>query len=59
MCPHPVVTGSALHRYHPGRELFVVVGSAELLERMTANDRQARRYSALRTRLLRETGREL
>lgn len=30
------------------RELFVVVGSAELLERMTANDRQARRYSALR-----------
>ena len=41
------------------RELFVVVGSAELLERMTANDRQARRYSALRTRLLRETGREL
>ena len=40
------------------RELFIAVGSAELLERMTANDRQARRYSALRTRLLRETGLE-
>ena len=38
------------------RELFIVVGSGELLERMTANDRQARRYSALRTRLLRELG---
>ena len=36
------------------RELLVVVGSGELLAQMTANDRQARRYSALRTRLLRE-----
>ncbi len=40
------------------RELFIMVGSGELLAQMTANDRQARRYSALRTRLLRETGRE-
>ena len=40
------------------RELFIVVGSDELLTRMAANDRQARRYSALRTRLLRETGLE-
>lgn len=38
------------------RELFVVVGDGELMARMTANDRQARRYSALRTRLLRELG---
>ena len=38
------------------RELFVAVGSGELLTQMTANDRQARRYCALRTRLLREVG---
>ncbi len=37
------------------RELFIVVGSGELLAQMTANDRQTRRYSALRARLLRET----
>ena len=36
------------------RELFIVVGSDELLAKMTANDRQTRRYSALRTRLIRE-----
>ena len=40
------------------RELFIMVGSGELLAQMTANDRQTRRYSALRTRLLRETGQE-
>ena len=34
------------------KELFVVVGSDELLAQMTANDKQTRRYSALRTRLL-------
>ncbi len=38
------------------RELFIVVGSDELLAKMVANDRHARRYSALRTRLLMETG---
>jgi exodeoxyribonuclease V alpha subunit len=38
------------------RELFIVVGSDELLAKMVANDRHTRRYSALRTRLLRETG---
>lgn len=38
------------------RELFILVGSGELVAQMTANDRQTRRYSALRTRLLRETG---
>ena len=37
------------------RELFIVVGSEELLAQMTANDKQTRRYSALRTRLLMET----
>lgn len=36
------------------RELFVVVGSDELLAKMVANDRQTRRYTALRTRLLME-----
>ena len=36
------------------RELFIVVGSDELLAKMVANDRQTRRYSALRTRLIRE-----
>ncbi len=36
------------------RELFIVVGDGSLLAQMTANDRQARRYSALRTRLLAE-----
>ncbi len=40
------------------RELFILVGDGELMARMVANDRQMRRYSALRTRLLRETGRE-
>ena len=30
----------------------------ELMAQMVANDRQTRRYSALRTRLLRETGQE-
>ena len=34
------------------RELFVVVGSEELIAQMTENNRQTRRYSALRTRLL-------
>ncbi len=38
------------------RELFIVVGSDELLAQMTANDKQTRRYSALRTRLLLELG---
>ena len=36
------------------RELFIVVGSDDLIAQMTANDRQTRRYSALRTRLLGE-----
>ena len=36
------------------RELFIVVGSEELIAQMTANDKQTRRYSALRTRLLME-----
>ena len=40
------------------RELFILVGSGELMAQMVANDRQTRRYSALRTRLLRETGLE-
>lgn len=40
------------------RELFILVGDGELMARMVANDRQTRRYSALRTRLLRETGRD-
>ncbi len=40
------------------RELFILVGDGELMARMVANDRQARRYSALRTRLLQETGME-
>ena len=40
------------------RELFILVGSGELMAQMVANDRQTRRYSALRTRLLRETGQE-
>ncbi len=38
------------------RELFILVGDGELLARMVANDRHTRRYSALRTRLLRESG---
>ena len=36
------------------RELFIVVGSEELIAQMVANDRQTRRYSALRTRLMME-----
>ena len=36
------------------RELFIVVGSEELIAQMVANDRQTRRYSALRTRLIME-----
>ena len=36
------------------KELFIVVGSEELIAQMTANDKQTRRYSALRTRLLTE-----
>jgi len=38
------------------KELFIVVGSEELLDRMVENNRQSRRYSALRTRLLNESG---
>ena len=34
------------------RELFILVGDGELMARMVANDKQTRRYSALRTRLL-------
>jgi len=41
------------------RELFILVGSQELLAKMVANDRQTRRYSALRTRLLREMGHDV
>ena len=41
------------------RELFILVGSGELMAQMVANDRQTRRYSALRTRLLMETGQEV
>lgn len=41
------------------RELFILVGSDELLAKMVANDRQTRRYSALRTRLLRELGQDV
>ncbi len=41
------------------RELFILVGSGELIAQMVANNRQARRYSALRTRLLREMGQEV
>ena len=41
------------------RELFILVGDGELMARMVANDRQMRRYSALRTRLLRGTGQEV
>ena len=40
------------------RELFILVGSGELMAQMVDNNRQTRRYSALRTRLLRETGQE-
>ena len=36
------------------RELFIVVGSEELIAQMVANDKQTRRYSALRTRLIME-----
>ncbi len=36
------------------RELFIVVGEEELLNKMVENDRHARRYSALRTRLMQE-----
>ena len=37
------------------RELFILVGDDGLMDKMVANDRQTRRYSALRTRLIRET----
>ena len=37
------------------KELFILVGSEELLAQMVSNDRQTRRYSALRTRLLQES----
>lgn len=36
------------------KELFILVGSEELLDKMVENNRQARRYSALRSRLIRE-----
>ena len=37
------------------KELFILVGSPELLEKMVNNDHQTRRYSALRTRLIQGT----
>ena len=40
------------------RELFILVGDRGLMAQMVGNDRQTRRYSALRTRLLMETGQE-
>ncbi len=33
------------------RELLIIVGEADVVERMTANDRQTRRYSGLRARM--------
>ncbi len=36
------------------RELFIIVGDQEVVARMVANDRQTRRYSGLRARLVRE-----
>ena len=38
------------------KELFILVGSQELMAQMVGNNRQTRRYSALRTRLLQWTG---
>lgn len=53
--PHTLLTRGVLYTaITRARELFIVVGSEELLTRMTANDKHARRYSALRTRLLAE-----
>ena len=34
------------------KELFIVVGDDQAVERMVANNRQTRRYSGLRSRLL-------
>ena len=36
------------------KELFIVVGDEQTVERMVANDRQTRRYSGLRSRLVKE-----
>lgn len=53
--PHTLLTRGVLYTaITRARELFIVVGSEELLAQMTANDKHARRYSALRTRLLTE-----
>ena len=37
------------------RELLILVGDEEIVARMTANDRQQRRYSGLRWRLVQIT----
>ena len=36
------------------KELLILVGDEEVVARMTANDRQQRRYSGLRWRLVQE-----
>jgi len=36
------------------RELLILVGDEQVIASMTANDRQARRYSALRLRLVQD-----
>ena len=38
------------------RDLFIAVGSEQVLQKMVANNRQARRYSGLRARLVGEVG---
>ena len=56
--PSLLVRGVLYTAITRARELFIQVGDGELMAQMVANDRQTRRYSALRTRLLRETGQE-
>ena len=56
--PSLLATGVLNTAITRARDLFILVGSGDLMVQMVANDRQARRYSALRTRLLRETGQE-
>ena len=56
MSPSLLARGVVYTPITRARELFIVVGRGELLERMVANDRQPRRDSPLLTRLRLETG---
>ena len=52
--PRLLIRGVLYTAITRARELLVIVGEEEVVARMTANNRQSRRYSGLRWRLAEE-----